>query len=366
MQILQSTYLGFVALAAGLHYCAIPNVTAYAISPVEPYAVLKTLDKRLTPPRLCQFLPRSHDFQHTFAMTSVVKGGFGSPSNDANGNGNSGTEFLCVLSPPKDKVDGYDNTKPCAEQTISVPPLFRDAMSVREQVYGEQGIPLEAEFDEDDARSWHWIAYASVASTSMPPKYLRSDSANTPAEDARRASASASRMPVATIRLIPPPHGPNKYLDDANLSDKHADADPPSKELESAHPAEPYVKLGRLATLKPYRSMGLAGLLINAVSEFAKQNPDTIYKPASPTATERAQITEHGREQLAWEGLIMIHAQANLRKMWEKHGFSEELMNDKGEVEIRAESHWVEEGIEHIGMWKRIEAKRGRSGMTSH
>jgi predicted GNAT family N-acyltransferase len=282
----------------------------------------ETHNKSLTPQRLRQFLPRPNDFSDTFTMTSVVKGGFGSPTIDANGSGNSGTEFLCMLSPPRDKVDGYDNTKPCTEQTISVPPLFRDAMSVRETVYGEQGIPLEAEFDEDDARSWHWIAYASVASTSMPPKYLRSDSPNTPAEDARRASASASRMPVATIRLIPPPHGPNKYLDE-DKADKHADADPPSAELESAHPAEPYVKLGRLATLKPYRGMGLAGLLINAVSDFAKNNPDTIYKPASPTAMERAQITEHGREQLAWEGLIMIHAQANLKKMWEKHGFSE-------------------------------------------
>jgi predicted GNAT family N-acyltransferase len=294
-------------------------------------------------------------------MTSVVKG-FGVSSSDAS-NGNSGTEFLCMLSPPKEKVDGYDNTKPCSEQTINVPPLFRDAMAVREEVYGEQGIPLEAEFDEDDARSWHWIAYASVASTSMPPKYLRSDSPNTPAEDARRASASASRMPVATIRLIPPPHGPNKYINNTKNPDKHADADPPSDE---AHPPEPYVKLGRLATLKPYRGMGLAGLLINAIADFAKQNPDTIYKPPSPTAMERAQIKEHGRDQhLAWDGLIMIHAQANLKKMWEKHGFSEELRNDHGEVEIHAEPHWVEEGIEHIGMWKRIEVKK-RPGMSSH
>lgn len=296
-------------------------------------------------------------------MTSVVRG-FGAPSSE-NGNGNSGTEFLCMLSPPKDKLDGYDNTKPCSQQTMAVPPLFGDAMAVREEVYGEQGIPLEAEFDEDDARSWHWIAYASVASTSNPPKHIRTDSPNTPAEDARRASASASRMPVATIRLIPPPHGPNKYIDDEK-ADKHADADPPNEELHRAHPEEPYVKLGRLATLKAYRGMGLAGLLVNAVSDFAKANPDTIYKPPSPTALERAQIKEHGKEQqLAWDGLVMIHAQANLKKMWEKHGFSEELKNDAGEVEIAAEPHWEEEGIEHIGMWKRLDVKRGRSGMNS-
>jgi predicted GNAT family N-acyltransferase len=296
-------------------------------------------------------------------MTSVVKG-FGAPSSNGVANGNMGTEFMTMLSPPKDKVDGYDNTKPCSRQTINVPSLFRDAMSVREEVFGEQGVPLEAEFDEDDARSWHWVAYASVASTSSPPKDLRTDSPNTPAEDARRASASASRMPVATIRLIPPPHGPNKYLEDAKMEDKHADADPPSEDVASAHPSEPYVKLGRLATLKPYRGMGLAGLLINAVFDFAKLNPDTIYKPPSPTAMERAHVTEHGKEQqLAWDGLIMIHAQAQIKKMWEKHGFSEELRNDKGEVEIAAEPHWMEEDIEHIGMWKRIELKKGRSAI---
>jgi predicted GNAT family N-acyltransferase len=297
-------------------------------------------------------------------MTSVVKGGFGVPSGEANGN--TGTEFLCMLSPPKEKVDGYDNTIPCSQQTINVPPLFRDAMTVREEVYGEQGIPLEAEFDEDDARSWHWVAYASVASTSTPPKYMRSDSPNTPAEDARRASASASRMPVATIRLIPPPHGPNKYVQNNDKVDKHTDADPPSEDMETAHPTEPYVKLGRLATLKAYRGLGLAGLLITAVFDYAKMNPDTIYKPPSATAMERAHIVDHGKAQeLAWEGLIMIHAQANLKKMWEKHGFGEELKNEKGEVEIAAEPHWIEEGIEHIGMWKRIDVKRGRSNMSS-
>ncbi|KAF2827911.1 hypothetical protein CC86DRAFT_201724 [Ophiobolus disseminans] len=300
-------------------------------------------------------------------MTSVVRGGFGGSggsNSNAEASGNNGTEFLNMLSPPKDKVDGYDNAKPCSEQTIAVPPLFGDAMAVREQVYGEQGVPLEAEFDEDDARSWHWIAYASVASTGSPPKDMRTEPrAEAPADDARRSSASAERMPVATIRLIPPPHGPNKYLE-TDKTNKHGDADPPSEKAAAAHLTEPYVKLGRLATLKTYRGLGLAGLLLNAVFDFAKAHPDTIYKPPSPAAMERAQIKDHGKEQqLQWEGLIMVHAQANIKNMWEKYGFSEELKNSKGEVEIAAEPHWIEEGIEHIGMWKRIEVRRGRSAL---
>lgn len=298
-------------------------------------------------------------------MTSVMSGGFGGSSSSSSNSG--GTEFMSTLSPLKEKLDGYDNTKPCSKQTIPISHLFCEAMAVREEVYGEQGVPLEAEFDEDDARSWHFIAYASVATTtSRPPRDMRADAPSTPADDARRSSASASRMAVATIRLIPPPHGPNKYIEDSKKADKHADADPPSEDITKSHPVEPYIKLGRLATLKPYRKMGLASLLINAAFAFAKQNPDTIYKPPSPRDMEKAQIKGHGKEQqLAWDGLVMIHAQASLQKMWEKQGFSEELRDENGEVEVAAEPHWMEEGIEHVGMWKRLDVKRGRSALNS-
>ena len=56
----------------------------------------------------------------------------------------------------------------------------------------------------------------------------------------------------------------------------------------------------------------------------------------------------------------MIHAQANLKSMWERAGFTEELKNEHGEVEIHAEPHWMEEGIEHIGMWRRLPIDKGK------
>ncbi|KAJ4340560.1 hypothetical protein N0V95_007484 [Ascochyta clinopodiicola] len=286
---------------------------------------------------------------------SISHGGFGLSSAAANG----GTEFMSTLPPPKADVDGWDNTKPWNQQTAhSIPLLFKDAMSVREEVFGEQGVPLEAEFDEDDARSWHWVVYASVGtSSSSPPKSVltRSDSGNTPADDARRASATAQRLPVGTIRLIPPPHGPNKYVDD-----KHPDADPP-KEPETEHTPEPYVKLGRLSVLSPYRKLNLSKLLINSVLDFAAQQPDAIYIPPSPTTRELAALQgPNAARPLSWQGLVMIHAQAQLKHMWEKHGFREELRNDNGELEIAAEPHWMEEGIEHVGMWKRLKIVPGR------
>lgn len=295
-------------------------------------------------------------------MTSVLKGGFGAPSGNGNGTGNTGTEFTNMLGPLRGALDGYDNSKPCTKQNIQVHPVFRDAMAVREQVYGEQGIPLEAEFDEDDARSWHWVVYASVATHSnSPPKMLRMNSGTSPADDARRASATASRVPVGTIRLIPPPHGPNKYIQNSKETDRHPDAEPSDEAIEATHPHEPYIKLGRLAVLNTYRGMGQAKLLINSALEFATTHPHKIYSPPSPTALEKAQMQgTHREKEITWQGLVMIHAQANLKAMWERVGFSEELKNEHGEVEIQAEPHWTEEGIEHIGMWRRLPVDKGK------
>lgn len=287
--------------------------------------------------------------------TGSVSHGFGFGSPAANG----GTEFMTTLPPPKGDLDDWDNTKPWNQQTANnIPLIFKDAMSVREEVFGEQGVPLEVEFDEDDARSWHWVVYASVGTSSAsPPKNIltRSDSGNTPDDDARRASVTAQRLPVGTIRLIPPPHGPNKYVEDP-----HPDADAPTSN-DTEHTPEPYVKLGRLSVLAPYRKLNLSKLLVNTVLDFAAQQPDAIYVPPSPTTRELAALQGPGATRpLSWQGLVMIHAQAQLKHMWEKHGFREELRNDAGEVEIAAEPHWMEEGIEHVGMWKRLKIAPGR------
>jgi len=285
-------------------------------------------------------------------------------------NGNGGTEFLSMLPPPKNDLDGYDNTKPHTQQSPNIPKIFRDAMSVREEVYGEQGVPLEAEFDEDDARSWHWVVYASVASTSSsPPKEMRAEGPTSRAEEARRASAVGTRLPVGTIRLIPAPHGPNKYKEtsEAHIVDKHTDADPPpgegaDKAPEQKHPIEPYVKLGRLAVLEPYRKLGLARMLVTQALEYAAKHPEAICQPPSPTTLEFANLRGHAaQEAVTWQGLVMIHAQSDLKSWWEKnYGFKEELVNDKGEVEVEKEPRWVEEGIEHVGMWRRLKIDNGR------
>ncbi|KAF1998335.1 hypothetical protein P154DRAFT_249283 [Amniculicola lignicola CBS 123094] len=285
-------------------------------------------------------------------MTTVISGGFGSPSGHES---KTGTSPWQLLPPPQDALKGYDRTKPHDQQISSIPKTFIDAMAVREEVYGEQGVPLEAEFDDDDHRSWHWVIYASVhPASSSPPPDLRSDSPTNKPEDA----PTAQTLPIATIRLVPPPHGPNPYL----KKDKHADADPPAYYGPGQkHPTEPYIKLGRLAVIASYRGMGLAGGLVNTALNYATRNPDQIRPPPSPTSLELA--TQRGKEAekaVVWNGLCMVHAQVDVEKLWGRHGFTEELVDENGVVEISKEQRWVEEGIEHLGMWKRLKLDTSR------
>jgi predicted GNAT family N-acyltransferase len=281
-----------------------------------------------------------------------MSGGFG-PANDQS----SGTEFLSIQAPPRDAVKDYDPNKRHDQQTASIPQIFRDAMFVREAVFvDEQNVPLEVEFDEDDHRSWHWVVYASVAtsSNSASPTTMSAAPANTYFFEQRRPSATARRLPVGTIRLVPPPHGPNKYIE----GDRHPDADPPDSVMESIskkHPKEPYIKFGRLAVLSDYRGMGLSKLLINTAIEYAAKHPEAIRPPPSPTSLEFANQLGNGTEAcLLWQGLIMVHAQVSVLPLWQKHGFAEELRDEQGNIEISKEEHWMEEGIEHVGLWKRL------------
>jgi hypothetical protein len=68
----------------------------------------------------------------------------------------SGTPFITFLGPSD--LSAYDRKKSPFEQPSSIPKTFIDAMEVREQVFvQEQGVPLENEFDSDDARACHWV-----------------------------------------------------------------------------------------------------------------------------------------------------------------------------------------------------------------
>jgi predicted GNAT family N-acyltransferase len=153
-------------------------------------------------------------------------------------------------------------------------------MEVRIKVFcDEQKCALEPELDEDDPRSWHWVAYET----------------GRPGQD----------EPLSVIRIVPPPHGPHP-----NGFDDPAE--------------EPYVKLGRVATMAHARGKGLCRLLTEEAFRWLATHKEDI--------------------GAGWNGLVLTHAQVAVEKMYAKLGF----------VTDERLGRWDEVGIEHLGMWKRI------------
>lgn len=157
----------------------------------------------------------------------------------------------------------------------NLPPVFADAMDIRLKVFaGEQGCSAENELDDDDARSWQWVAYLSD--------------------------------PVACIRLVPPPHAPhhNGVVDENE---------------------QPYIKITRMAVMRVARGAGLARQMCDEALGWAAKNPDVIGN--------------------GWKGLVLVHAQVSVEKVWQRLGF-------KTDPRL---GQWDEEGIQHIGMWRQLD-----------
>lgn len=188
---------------------------------------------------------------------------------------------------------------PLVPDSPSNPALFNDALAVRIAVFvHEQNIPLELEVDADDARSWHWIVYDE-------------------------------NTPVATARLVPPPHAPHDTVDtNSTLCDGRYDLR-----------EEPCVRIGRVAVRKEYRGRGLAVELLRTILEWVAQNPDAVDE-----AYRRVLKEEGISEGKGWNGLVRVHSQVPVQRVYARVGFeTEERMG-----------RWMEDGIEHVGMGLRI------------
>ncbi|KAL2417276.1 hypothetical protein ABEF91_005201 [Exophiala dermatitidis] len=188
--------------------------------------------------------------------------------------GSTSQDVKIVMLPPPGEIVAPHGF-PANPRPEGAPQVFLDAMEVRIKVFcEEQNCALEPELDEDDLRSWHWVAYQDG-------------------------------QPVSVIRIVPPPHGPhpNGFHD-------------PSE--------EPYVKLGRVATMKNARGKGLSRMLTDAAFRYHAAHKEEI--------------------DPEWNGLVLCHAQVDVEKMYSKLGF----------VTDPRLGRWDEEGIEHLGMWKRL------------
>ncbi|RMZ79085.1 hypothetical protein DV737_g3589, partial [Chaetothyriales sp. CBS 132003] len=124
------------------------------------------------------------------------------------------------------------------------------------------------------------------------------------------------QIPVSVIRIVPPPHGPHPN-GDLELNEGKAVEEPT------------YLKLGRVATMKEWRGKGLSRRLIEEAFGW---------------------LRKHGREDVGqgWQGDVLCHAQVAVEKMYERLGFRTDDRLGR----------WVEEGIDHLGMWRRIEVDR--------
>ncbi|KAK1834506.1 acyl-CoA N-acyltransferase [Podospora conica] len=230
------------------------------------------------------------------------------------------TKTTISLLPPTPSISQtyHPTLRSCIQKTSSsslppTPQTFLDSMVVRETVFvDEQKVALENEFDDEDPRCWHWVLYAGDSEEGMKP--------------------------VGTIRLVPfPQQGETPRAGGVYFGGQLVNAE----EMGSATTApdhqdeEPHLSLGRLAVLPAYRGRGFARLLISAALQYAQEHP-TLFNVSQP-----------GRD-LTWNGLVCIHAQVGAMEMWARNGFQVD----------ESLGRWWEEGMEHVGMYRRCEIAR--------
>lgn len=168
------------------------------------------------------------------------------------------SQFVSFLPPPGAALANYDSKQLHTSQPDDVPEIFCDAMSVRTEVFvEEQKVPMENELDEDDARSYHWVAYASVGTSGAEQAAAADKIRQKGSSQSGRRGSTAQNLAIGTIRLVPPPHPPHPEPSSHHAIDNHEgtspDADAGLKSTETHDGKEPYVKLGRLAVLPAFR-----------------------------------------------------------------------------------------------------------------
>lgn len=219
------------------------------------------------------------------------------------------TTFTIAQLPPPGPEAKLELPHP---ETDSNPTIFNDAIAVRRLVFvDEQHCSADAEIDADDARSWHWVLYDSSTTSNSNP------------------------TPVGVIRLVPPPQPPHGLL----TQPVTAQILPP---YDWVH--EPCIKLTRVAILTAYRGQGLARRLVETTLAWAAGHAEEI----DAAATQLARKDGDTRRVRPWQGLVLVHAQVEVERMYVGLGFyTDETLG-----------RWDEEGIEHVGMFRRIEVVR--------
>lgn len=285
-----------------------------------------------------------------------------------------------LLPPPGPSVlllsTDDDASSPQGQGTSTEAQLFLAALKVRFEVFViEQHCSAANEIDTDDATSWHWVIYAPA---SPPPNnddrpgqdeghHLNNkNDKNENSKIKNEESGSGSLIPVATIRLVPfspspptaaPPSGEGGGGAAAEQQQQHI---PTHTATKMWNGKEAYIKLGRLATLRSHRGLGFGRVLIESALKWAVENASTLLSVRrQPRVTgegegegERVkEEEEEGEEGNGWNGLVLVHAQRDVEAWYRSVG---------GFVTDEGMGVWMEEGIEHVGMWRRLGLREKR------
>jgi predicted GNAT family N-acyltransferase len=244
-------------------------------------------------------------------------------------------------------------------------------MEVREAVFGgEQNVPVEFEHDGDDARSVHWVAYASSNRVVQQEKLDDQGNVIQPRKSETRS------QPIGTMRIVPFPHAPHpppggRYYGDILRKETDADGAPIQtltavEEARQTAPLpygedrattlhdgqEPYVKLGRVAVIKEFRGRRIAGMLWAAARQWLEENPEYFNPSVREMGMDMLKAGEE-KDIPRWKGLVCCHAQETVVKTYERWGFEVDEKMGK----------WFEEDIPHVGMFLRLDVKGGPPDM---
>ncbi|KAJ5901487.1 hypothetical protein N7495_002015 [Penicillium taxi] len=183
------------------------------------------------------------------------------------------SDFSTAIQPPPGP--GVELVLP--NQAATNPQIFNDALIVRVRVFvDEQNCTAEAEIDSDDARSWHFVIHNK-----------------------------STRAPAAVIRLVPFPHPPHELL-----------THPDTMTLSYDWTHEPCIKLTRVAVMPEYRGLGLGRRLVEIALTWAQEHAAEIDQAATQWASELNWTDPVS----SWKGLVLIHAQVEVEKMYERLG----------------------------------------------
>ena len=275
--------------------------------------------------------------------------------------------------------------------------ILQDALDIRYRVFVlEQDCAADNEVDEDDGRSWHWVAYrlggTAFEGNEGSSGGRETDGSSGSGECSGGGSSTVGRFePVACVRLIPPPHpphpsslaaahNPNQVDYQAHQSKTHVYGDSQTHGEETVPKDERtkseagYIKLGRLAVLPQARRHGLARILCSEALTWARKNrrnlglsvpsqsnaqngrphkePERILdqqqKQPQNQTQDRSQDENRHQKQDQNQIQVLVHAQLAVEDVWRKLGFDRRRNDDMGE--------WEEENIMHCGMWKTLDA----------